>query len=58
MLHVGAVVGPAHDMRAIAIRDMLKRLATSGPVAMLALGVLLTFAWVGALGWVVYFLVK
>jgi hypothetical protein len=37
------------------IKDMLKRLATNWPVAMLALGGLLTLVWIGALIWMVLY---
>jgi hypothetical protein len=37
------------------IRDKLKRLAGQWPVAMLALGVLLTLVWIGLLIWTALF---
>ena len=41
-------------MRITDIKDKLKRLAANWPVAMLALGGLLTLVWVGALIWMVF----
>ena len=43
-------------MRIIAIWNKLKRLAANWPVAMLALGMLLTLVWIGALIWIVFYL--
>jgi hypothetical protein len=43
-------------MRLIDIRDKLKRLAANWPAAMLALGMLLTLVWIGALIWIVFHL--
>jgi len=43
-------------MRAAAIRDYLKRLAANWPMAMIALGVLLTLVWIGTLIWIVFYL--
>jgi hypothetical protein len=44
------------SMRLIHIRDKLKRLAANWPAAMLALGMLLTLVWIGALIWIVFYL--
>ena len=42
-------------MRGISIRDKLKRLAGQWPVAVVALGVLLTVIWIGVLIWTFLF---
>jgi hypothetical protein len=43
-------------MRLIDINNKLKRLAANWPTAMLALGMLLTLVWIGALIWIIFYL--
>jgi hypothetical protein len=38
------------------LKDKLKRLAATRPTALLALGVLLTVIWSGAIVWIAYYL--
>lgn len=44
------------SMRLIDINNKLKRLGANWPTAMLALGMLLTLVWIGALIWIVFYL--
>ena len=46
----------AERMRITDIKHKLKRLAANWPVAMLALGGLLTLVWIGALIWMIFYL--